>query len=249
MILYFSGTGNSRYIAEGIQSVISDEIISLNINMKKNTPQIFESETPYVFVLPIYAWRTPRVVEEYIRKCEFKGSNEAYVIVSCESEAGNAIKYIHETCTQKGLKLLGYDTVEMPENYVAMFPVPDKLKAEEMILNSREKILSIANKIKDKKTFYKKTKLRGILLSSVINPLFYKIFVKTKGFKTDTDCTGCEICVNACPLNNIKLIDNKPVWDSNCTHCMACICSCPEENINYKNNTQSKPRYYNHLHF
>ena len=36
MILYFSGTGNSRYIAEVINSVIEDKLVSINECLKNN---------------------------------------------------------------------------------------------------------------------------------------------------------------------------------------------------------------------
>jgi len=49
--------------------------------------------------------------------------------------------------------------------------------------------------------------------------------------------------VEACPLNNIRLNDSKPVWSKNCTHCMACICGCPSEAIEYGKRSRGKPRY------
>lgn len=44
-------------------------------------------------------------------------------------------------------------------------------------------------------------------------------------------------------MNNIQLIDGKPVWGKNCTHCMACICYCPQEAIEYGKKSVGKPRY------
>ena len=35
MILYFSGTGNSRYAAQYIGNIIGDEIVSINDKIKK----------------------------------------------------------------------------------------------------------------------------------------------------------------------------------------------------------------------
>jgi len=49
--------------------------------------------------------------------------------------------------------------------------------------------------------------------------------------------------VKECPLNNIHLKENKPVWDKECTHCMACICKCPTEAIEYGKNSVGKVRY------
>ena len=68
MILYFSGTGNSRHAAELIHSVTGGDIISINDIIKHSKPSVFESEEPYVIVCPTYAWRVPRVVEDFIIK-------------------------------------------------------------------------------------------------------------------------------------------------------------------------------------
>ena len=58
MILYFSATGNSQYVAERIAKETKDEIVSLNQLMKQNKQDDLISETkPFVFVCPTYAWR------------------------------------------------------------------------------------------------------------------------------------------------------------------------------------------------
>ena len=56
-------------------------------------------------------------------------------------------------------------------------------------------------------------------------------------------CIGCGKCEKACPLNNIKLVDHRPVWGKRCTHCMACICRCPKEAIEYGKHSEGLPRY------
>ena len=69
MISYFSGTGNSRYIAEVINSVIEDKLVSINECLKNNL--IVSLEQQYIIVCPTYAWRIPRVVEQFIRTNHF----------------------------------------------------------------------------------------------------------------------------------------------------------------------------------
>ena len=69
MILYFSGTGNSRYIAEVINSVIEDKLVSINECLKNKL--IVSLEQQYIIVCPTYAWRIPRVVEQFIRTNHF----------------------------------------------------------------------------------------------------------------------------------------------------------------------------------
>ena len=45
-------------------------------------------------------------------------------------------------------------------------------------------------------------------------------------------CEGCGACVDACPSEAIKMVDNKAVIDpDNCTDCGACVDACPTSAI------------------
>ena len=46
----------------------------------------------------------------------------------------------------------------------------------------------------------------------------------------DAKCTGCETCVNTCPVSVYEIKDGKatPVNESECLVCRACEAQCPE---------------------
>ena len=45
-------------------------------------------------------------------------------------------------------------------------------------------------------------------------------------------CTGCESCIDACPLDAISLVDDIAVIDNDtCGDCGACVDVCPVEAI------------------
>ncbi len=45
-------------------------------------------------------------------------------------------------------------------------------------------------------------------------------------------CTGCGICVDECPVEAIKLVDDKATVDEDaCTECGQCVDACPNEAI------------------
>ena len=50
MLLYFTGSGNSRYVADALAQRLSDEAVSLNSVLKTGSPKNFTSRKPYVVV-------------------------------------------------------------------------------------------------------------------------------------------------------------------------------------------------------
>ncbi len=44
-------------------------------------------------------------------------------------------------------------------------------------------------------------------------------------------CTGCGACVDACPVNAIKIENDKAVISDDCIDCGACVNQCPVEAI------------------
>lgn len=246
MILYFSGTGNSQYVAETIKKVTGNKVSSINAFLKSNKKEELNSKEHFIFVCPTYAWQIPRVVESFIKKTNFSGTKDVYFLLTCGGESGNAVSYIKKLCIEKDFNLKGCADIKMPDNYIAMYDVPSEEKANTMLDNANKVIAPIAEDIRDGKTFNKeKSNLGDKIKSSAVNSLFYSIFVKDKGFYSTDACISCKKCSKLCPLNNIEIINGKPKWNGSCTHCMACISGCPTKAIEYKNKTQGKRRYYN----
>ena len=73
MILYFTGTGNSEYLALALRDALADDCVDARVGMRRGEAGRFDSESPYVFVFPTYAWRMPHVFEDYLRRSEFSG--------------------------------------------------------------------------------------------------------------------------------------------------------------------------------
>lgn len=245
MILYFTGTGNSRYIAEKIAGLTGDKIVDINSRIKEHNTETIRVQNRLVFVLPTYGWRIPRIVEKWIQETEWTGTGKAWFVLNCGSGMGNAAGYIQKLCEEKEFQYMGTIEIVMPENYIAMFQTPDSKEAGKIIKNADPAIENTGNIIAENREFPKPSiHLPDKFLSSAINPVFYRLFVKADGFYAKETCIGCGKCKEVCPLNNIQMRGGKPVWGKECTHCMACISRCPAEAIEYGKKSVGKPRYY-----
>ncbi|MFQ6938671.1 MAG: EFR1 family ferrodoxin [Oscillospiraceae bacterium] len=78
MILYFSGTGNSKYVAKRIADALGDEIVNLNARIKASDTSPVETDERLIIVTPTYAWRIPRVVRDWLLKTELHGAKNRY---------------------------------------------------------------------------------------------------------------------------------------------------------------------------
>lgn len=244
MVFYFSGTGNSKFAAEKIAAISGDEIVSLNAISKNGEKAAFHAEKPLVFVSPTYAWKLPRVVENILSSMIIDGDTRAYFVLTCGADTGAAAFHIEKLCRNKGWTFMGAAEIVMPENFAAMFPVPDDEQAKIMLDNATEAIVRVAEVVSSGGIFEKRrAKAVDKAKSGVINSLFYKMFVKDDKYFATDKCIGCGKCAEVCPMNNIRLVDNKPEWQHNCTLCMACYAYCPEAAIEYGKATVGKNRY------
>ncbi len=245
MIVYFSGTGNSHYIAKAIANTTKQSLVNMGELLKYSKTLPDNPSAVYVFVAPVYCWKLPRIVESFIRRASFPKGAKAYFVLTAGLASGNANKYIHKLCNEKGIECMGCSCITMPENYIALFKAPTEDEEKRIIAKADKAILPIANAIaQGEKIEDIAPSPMGFLFSGLVNETFYNLIIKDKKFWVNDDCISCGICEKACMLNNIKLVDGKPKWLGQCTHCMACINLCPKQAINYGKGTIKKRRYY-----
>lgn len=243
MILYFSGTGNSRFVAVQLGELLKEEVISIGDYLKKGEKGNFTSEKAFVIVVPSYMSRMPMRVEQFVRESVFAGNKKIYFVMTAGQAIGNAGKYCKKLCEEKGMEYGGIQGIQMPANYVVMYDVLKRELAQEEAKKAIPAIQKIADCIQEGKTLSNEG-LNSHQMFSAIAPAFTSMMVKAKSFYAEESCISCGTCKNICPLGNIAYQEGKPVWGNSCMHCMACISVCPEEAIQYGKATKGRNRYY-----
>ena len=133
MVLYFTGTGNSWYLAQRIAEGLEMPLYDLNACIKAGDTAPVQTGRDVVLVTPTYAWRIPRVVSEWLGKTTLTGAERIWFVMDCGSEIGNAAGYNRQLAAQKRLQYMGTAQIIMPENYIAMFNAPQKEQARSIV--------------------------------------------------------------------------------------------------------------------
>lgn len=244
MIIYFSGTGNSEYAAKRIGQILNDAVINLLPKIRNHDFSKLHSDSPWVIAAPTYAWRIPRIVQEWLERTTLSGNQNIYFVLTCGGSIGNAGKYLEKLCAAKKMVYAGCSGITMPENYIALFSTPTQKEALKTIRQAESVIEQTALAIKSGEQIPQpKITATDRLSSGIVNEMFYPMFVHAKKFYATDACISCGKCETLCPMNNIQIKNDKPAWGKSCTHCMACICRCPKEAIEYGSHSKGLPRY------
>lgn len=240
MILYFTGTGNSRWIAWQLADATNDTIISIADCLKqKAVPEELTNAEKVGVVFPVHAWYAPRVIIDFLSKLQLPHCRYRYAVCTCGDDVGKGMNRL-----AKHFPLDAAWSVAMPNTYIPMFNLDDEALCHKKIENARQMISSIASDVLEQKNVWKVHEGGAAWLKTyIINPLFVRFTISNKGFHVDEGCISCGICGKVCPVENIRLVDGHPVWGNQCIHCMACVHACPRQVIQYRKTTRKKGRY------
>lgn len=246
MVLYYSATGNTEYIAQELAKRLDDTCINLLERIKKQDFSNLHSEKPFIICAPVYVCEMPRFLSAYLKKQTFTGNKNVYFIFTSGGYCGISGQLAKWMFRKKKMNYLGHAEFKMPRNYIAndSYPMLSKEEIIERIKTSYHMITPVAKAIQAGQ----KLKARHIFLFETIitlpfNPVWSKYKLVAKDFYSTDACIGCGKCATLCPLNNIQLKDKAPVWGDHCSHCMACIGNCPTRAIEYGTITQNKEQY------
>ncbi|MBQ9666181.1 MAG: EFR1 family ferrodoxin [Bacteroidaceae bacterium] len=237
MVYCFSGTGNSRWVADKLEGLLLGQR-SQELSKAEDSKEVFG------LVFPVYAWGIPKVVEEYIGEHlqEIEAAEYVYAVMTCGDDIGYA-----DTVLKKRLngRLDAVFSVHMPNTYVCLpgFDVDKDEVAARKVRETLERLPQIAKDINERKRTTEVCRGGAARLKTyVLRPLFNRFLVTDKYFHTTKNCFQCKRCVRGCPLDNITTDkDGHVVWKhENCTGCLRCYHRCPAQAVQFGWFTKNK---------
>jgi len=251
MIFYFTGTGNSLYIAQKLADKFDTRLVSIKeATHSSNYNFQLEKNEILGIVVPVYYMGLPNIVNNFLKNLTLSGNPKTtFAIVTFGGMAGNAVDNIENLLFNKNIKTNYKLDLRMPENYVVYYNPPSKVGQEEIFQNAEIELSSFIKALSEENpSFYNNNKN---LITKIASKIFYSLYnlsTKTQKFYSTEKCIGCKICAQICPSKAIVMENNRPRWIKNtCEKCSACINRCPHGAVEYGKSTIKRNRYVNPL--
>lgn len=233
--VYFSGTGNTKHCVCRFVNEIDTAAKAIGIENDEVVRHI-ESEEFIVFGYPVYYSNLPKIVRDFIVDNSSIWQNKKVFIISTMGLfSGDGAGCAARLFKKYGAVVLGGLHIKMPDC------VGDVKLLKKSLDENRKTVSEADSKIDKAAENFKAGKYtkEGLNIFYRIAGLFgQRLYFrhKTKHYytktKADSDkCIKCGLCVSLCPMNNIKIANDKIVFDNNCTMCYRCYANCPKQAI------------------
>lgn len=255
MILYFSATGNTRFVAEELAARLGDSSLDLLEKLRRGDHAPLFSEKPFVICSPVYVCEPPRFLMSFLRKTPLNGNRDVYFVFTSGGYSGISSILARNLACRKEMRYRGSADFKMPRNYIISdaYPPNSPEEIEARIRQSQQKLPETAATIQAGGALRSRhVWLFELLITLPFTPVWSRFHQRVSSFFADDRCISCGKCESGCPLKVIIMRDGKPEWTGkSCSHCMACIQNCPTQAIQYGDKTRTRPRYrfalYRHL--
>ena len=243
-LYYFTGTGNSLYmakeLAKGLRS--SQEVALQPIAKDMKLQQPLEDDQIGI-IYPTYFLDAPDIIYDFIDQLRLKVSNYVFLLASCGGMIGNALHYPAKRLRDKGHDNVGVFETTLPDNSI-IFPTP-KEKEQGLLDGTDAYLKQVLEQLQTQETSKTNLSIRHAGLGKTIRKVTYHYHGFTR-MKTDDTCTGCGVCAKVCANQNIEMHEEKPVFHEECLMCFACIHYCPNKSVTFKRMKSSmRDRYQN----
>jgi len=244
-ILYFSGTGNSKYVAELFSKRTKAKCHSIEEDI--NFVELLTTEKIIAFCYPVYASRVPRLMREFVARhlMLLKGKR---IIIFCTQMAfsGDGARAFADLLPKNYVKIISAEHFFMPNNVNNVFitPLAGKKLKRWYLRNSHKRMNAVCKNLSRrrivKRGFNPVSRALG-LLQGTLFPVVEKWCASKVSI--DGDCNNCGLCVEICPVRNFSCQNGKVAAKRNCMMCYRCINRCPKKAISIVFPTKVKKQY------
>lgn len=242
MILYFSATGNCKYVANRLAQPYAQEAVSIVDCIKENRYS-FESDSIGI-VSPTYDWGLPSIVKEFLEQAVFH-TDYLYFISTYGTTPGASGHMANKAIHNRNID--AFYSVKMADTWTPIFDLSTPEKVAVFTHTTEAEIDDCIEKVESRYTNKQMSpSIPAFVVDWFAQPLYNAKVRKTSNLYVEDTCIACGLCAKKCPVHAIQIQNKKPVWvKDKCVMCLGCLHRCPEFAIQYGKNTKKHGQYTN----
>ena len=190
ILYYFSGTGNTKWIADRFKDSFGLNSIDLHLVNIESVEQV--NIKCYDFIIigsPVYAEVSPKIVDDFLKRLpQPKKIIKAIVYSTQGAKSAAATSIISKSLQCKGFKVVIQSNIKMPNNYYfATGKQPTVNEQKEMLENADKKVRDLTKYFLENKHLKESVFFIRILLAKISRRTFRRILPKLSKNITSTE--------------------------------------------------------------
>ena len=245
MLFYFTGTGNSMWIAQKLGEQLNQT--AKNIAVYREETEVEISDDVIGFVFPTYMNDLPWIAKEFLLKLKVHADAYCFgVMTSNHGKSGKSFRSMNQGLAASGAALSAAFDIQMPGNCIPSTDEENRQRLRMAPAGIEEVCRAVQERTVNFRMNSKKPAADFVKKSYLYGTHSLKRFTLLKKFSCTENCSGCGTCAEVCPMDNIKISGKKAIHEKNCAACYACLHWCPEHAILPVIPTLKKRKQYTH---
>ncbi len=245
-IYYFSGTGNSLYVARELQARIPGSSLMPIVSLLQRDAIKTNGDSVGI-VFPVHALTIPLAVTRFLKRADLRSAEYVFAVATRQGIVFHGFEKLEKLLRKRGSRLDAHFILNMYSSDAKdrHYHTPTESEILRLEQTVQERLGTIQRAIVAREVSKRKDSdyLVDLPYKGPVKHLMEKLVVAcltaseyiggVNYFCSDPNCTGCGVCERVCLSQKIKMGDKKPLWRKEvlCYMCYACLNFCPRHAI------------------